>query len=78
MSDLTHLRPHRNARRRPTHGPEAGQGSGEGVEGSRKALRPWFKKKRFAIPLALVAVIGISIAAGGGGDDKKTDKNDNT
>jgi hypothetical protein len=35
-----------------------------------KAQRPWFKKKRFIIPLALVALMGI----GGifGGDDDKT------
>lgn len=35
-----------------------------------KALRPWFKKKRIIIPLGLAAIIGISVATGGGGDDK--------
>ncbi|CAM3449446.1 DUF4352 domain-containing protein [Nocardioides dubius] len=34
-----------------------------------KAQRPWFKKKRFMIPLALVVLIGIGSAAGGS-DDK--------
>lgn len=35
-----------------------------------KAMRPWFKKKRFILPLILIAVIGlISVASGGGSDD---------
>lgn len=35
-----------------------------------KASRPWFKKKRFIIPAALVAIIAIgSVASGGGGDE---------
>lgn len=32
-----------------------------------KAMRPWFKKKRFILPLAIV-VIGVIAAAAGGGD----------
>jgi hypothetical protein len=32
-----------------------------------KALRPWFQKKRFIIPIALVALMGISIASNQGG-----------
>ncbi len=28
-----------------------------------KALRPWFQKKRFIVPIALVALIGISVAS---------------
>lgn len=32
----------------------------------RKAMRPWFKKKRFVIPLILVALIALSMAFGGG------------
>lgn len=36
-----------------------------------KALRPWYKKKRFMIPLALVLLVVVISAAGagGGGDD---------
>ena len=34
----------------------------------RKASRPWFKKKRFILPIALVLVFVISKAVGGGGD----------
>lgn len=31
-----------------------------------KALRPWFKKKRFIIPIGLVLLIGLGSAASGG------------
>lgn len=37
-----------------------------------KAQRPWYKKKRFMIPLVLLVIIVIASAAGGGGDDDKT------
>jgi len=40
-----------------------------GAKAHAKALRPWFKKKRFILPLALIALIAIiSIATAGGGD----------
>lgn len=35
-----------------------------------KALRPWFKKKRFVVPLVLVALIAISNGMNGGGSDE--------
>ena len=35
-----------------------------------KAMRPWFKKKRFIIPLVIVA-LAVGGALAGGGDDKK-------
>ena len=35
----------------------------------RKASRPWFKKKRFILPLALVLIMIISSIANGGKDD---------
>lgn len=38
-----------------------------------KATRPWFKKKRFIIPIALVVVGIISTATGGGGTSEPTD-----
>ena len=31
-----------------------------------KAMRPWFQKKRFIVPIALVAIIGISTATNSG------------
>ncbi len=39
-----------------------------------KALRPWYKKKRYILALAVVAIVGISMAASGGGD--KADNGD--
>lgn len=38
----------------------------------RKASRPWFKKKRVIVPLALLLVIIMSQLAGGGGDKAAT------
>jgi hypothetical protein len=35
-----------------------------------KAMRPWFKKKRFLLPLALLVIIGLSVAASSGGSDE--------
>lgn len=35
-----------------------------------KAMRPWFKKKRFVLPLGLVVLIVVIAAASGGGDKK--------
>jgi SOS response regulatory protein OraA/RecX len=38
-----------------------------------KALRPWFKKKRIVIPIALLVIIGISTAnSGGSGSPEET------
>jgi hypothetical protein len=34
----------------------------------RKATRPWFRKKRLTLPLALIAVLGIGLAVNGGRD----------
>ena len=34
-----------------------------------KALRPWFQKKRFILPIALMVVIGISVATNSGGNN---------
>ena len=36
-----------------------------------KALRPWFKKKRFAFPIILVGVIVVSAVASGGQSDEQ-------
>lgn len=41
-----------------------------------KASRPWFKKKRFVIPLALVAIGVVTQVGGGGGDDASTTASD--
>ena len=44
-----------------------------------KAERPWYKKKRFMIPLVVVVIAIVASAAGSGDDDKDTTAtNDNT
>ncbi len=42
-----------------------------------KAMRPWFKKKRFIIPLALVALGIIASVGSSGGGTKDANANDN-
>lgn len=39
------------------------------AKATAKALRPWWKKKRFIIPLAFVALMVVAAAAGGGSSD---------
>lgn len=41
-----------------------------------KAMRPWFKKKRIILPLALVVIVGISMASGGSGNTGSTTSSD--
>ncbi|MEX2553898.1 MAG: DUF4352 domain-containing protein [Actinomycetota bacterium] len=43
-----------------------------------KALRPWYKKKRFMIPLVLVVLFGIGSLAGGGVDSPSGDDADSS
>ena len=49
--------------------PKQAKAQGKAAKAHAKALRPWYKKKRFMIPLVLVVIFGIAAAAGGGGDD---------
>jgi hypothetical protein len=39
----------------------------QAAKAKAKAMRPWFQKKRFIAPIALVAIIGISAATNSGG-----------
>lgn len=50
----------------PTNDPKLAKAEAKAAMARAKALRPWFKKKRFIAPLALLLIIGISIGAGGG------------
>lgn len=52
----------------PTSAKEA-KASAKAAKAHAKALRPWYKKKRFMIPLVLVVVMVIATAASGGGSD---------
>ncbi|WP_336714495.1 DUF4352 domain-containing protein [Arthrobacter sp. USHLN218] len=44
----------------------------------KKATRPWYKKKRFIFPLALVALIAVITAMSGGGGSDNTANNAST
>ena len=48
--------------------PKEANAEAKAAKAKAKALRPWFKKKRIILPLALVLVAGISMASGGGSD----------
>jgi hypothetical protein len=41
----------------------------QAAKAKAKALRPWFQQKKFIVPIALVAIIGISTATNSGGSD---------
>jgi hypothetical protein len=49
----------------------AARAEGKADKARAKAMRPWFKKKRFIIPLVLVAIIIIASVASSGSKDKK-------
>lgn len=46
-----------------------GRADGKAEKARQKAMRPWYQKKRFLIPIALVVIGGIAAAAGGGDED---------
>ena len=52
--------------------PKEANAEAKAAKAKAKALRPWFKKKRIILPLALVLVAGISMASGGGSDTGST------
>lgn len=50
---------------------KAANADAKAAKAKAKSLRPWFKKKRFVLPIALVAIIVVSnLATGSQGDDK--------
>ena len=46
--------------------PKEANAEAKAAKAKAKAMRPWFKKKRIILPLALVLIVGISMATGGG------------
>lgn len=46
--------------------PKEAAAEAKAAKAKAKALRPWFKKKRIIVPLALVVLIGLSNAMNGG------------
>lgn len=59
--------------------PKAAKADLAAAKAKSKALRPWFKKKRFIIPIAIVAIIIIAnVANTGGGESSNTADNSNS
>lgn len=58
--------------------PKLAKAESKAAKAKAKALRPWFKKKRFIIPIALVLVIALSQAMNRGGSEKSAETEDNS
>ena len=56
--------------------PKLANAEAKAAKAKAKALRPWFKKKRFIAPLALVLIIGISTVANSGSNAPTSTGND--
>jgi hypothetical protein len=56
-----------------TNDPKLAKAEAKAAAAKAKALRPWFKKKRFIVPIALVVIIGLSQAMNGGGNNSGSD-----
>lgn len=52
--------------------PQEARANARGAKAHAKAMRPWYKKKRFILPLVLIGIIIISQAFRGGGADTPT------
>jgi hypothetical protein len=56
-----------------TTDPKLAKADAAAAKAKAKSLRPWFKKKRFIIPIAILAIIIISSVANAGGGKKSSD-----
>lgn len=56
--------------------PKEANAEAKAAKAKAKAMRPWFKKKRIILPLALVVIVGISMASGGSGNTGSTTSSD--
>lgn len=52
----------------PPYDPRDARAQAKAAKAYQKARRPWYKKKRFILPLALIVLIIIIVAANSGGD----------
>lgn len=52
----------------PPYDPRDARAQAKAAKAYEKARRPWYKKKRFILPLALIVLIIIIVAANSGGD----------
>ena len=62
----------------PNLDPKLANAEAKAAKAKAKALRPWFKKKRFIAPLALLVLVGLSTAANGGKNSGSTDTGSNS
>lgn len=63
----------------PPYDPRDARAQAKAAKAYEKARRPWYKKKRFILPLALIVlIIIISIATSGGGGGNNTTGTTNT
>lgn len=64
----------------PPTGAKEAKAQAKAARAHAKALRPWFKKKRFLIPLVLVVIVILAAVAGSGGssDDEPTEAGEST
>jgi hypothetical protein len=49
----------------PENDPKLAKADAQAAKARAKSLRPWFKKKRFIVPIILVVLIGFNTATGG-------------
>lgn len=52
--------------------PKEAKAQAKAAKAHAKAMRPWYKKKRYIALLAIAAIIAISVASGGGDEKDKT------
>ena len=57
----------------PQFDPNNPKAAAKAAKAYAKATRPWYKKKRFLLPIALVVIIAISQASGGDGGSTAPD-----
>ena len=57
----------------PKTDPKLANAEAKAAKAKAKALRPWFKKKRFILPIALLLLIGFSQATKGNSGNSGTD-----
>lgn len=51
----------------------AAKADAKAAKAREKAMRPWFKKKRFILPIILFVLVVAIVASSGGSDDSTTD-----
>lgn len=58
--------------------PKLAKADAQAAKAKAKALRPWYQKKRFIVPIVLVVLIGLSQAMNGGSTSDNSSDNGST